>query len=125
MMGHNSNEVKRILRLYMVIHADHEGGNITAHTAHLVASGLSNPYYCLRCCYARPGRPIAWLCQSGYHQLDMYDMIDELGTDEPDPKKILSSICRKTIREGRVIPGYGHAVLQKTDPQVYRTERIC
>ncbi|MCG8514310.1 MAG: citrate (Si)-synthase, partial [Halanaerobiales bacterium] len=45
MMGHDSEEVKRLLRLYMVIHADHEGGNVSAHTTHLVGSALSNPYY--------------------------------------------------------------------------------
>ena len=28
MMGHDSEEVKRLLRLYMVIHSDHEGGNV-------------------------------------------------------------------------------------------------
>ena len=44
MMGHDSEEVKRLLRLYMVIHSDHEGGNVSAHTTHLVGSALSNPY---------------------------------------------------------------------------------
>ena len=42
MMGFDSLEVKRLLRLYMVIHADHEGGNVSAHTVHLVGSALSN-----------------------------------------------------------------------------------
>ncbi len=45
MMGFDSEEIKRLMRLYMFIHADHEGGNISAHATHLVASALSNPYY--------------------------------------------------------------------------------
>jgi citrate synthase len=44
MMGYDSEEVKRLMRLYMVIHADHEGGNVSAHTTHLVGSALSSPY---------------------------------------------------------------------------------
>ena len=35
----------RLMRLYMVLHSDHEGGNVSAHTAHCVASALSDPYY--------------------------------------------------------------------------------
>jgi citrate synthase len=45
MMGHDSPEVYRLMRLYMFLHADHEGGNVSAHANHLVASALSNPYY--------------------------------------------------------------------------------
>ena len=33
-----------LLRLYLTIHSDHEGGNVSAHTCHLVASALSDPY---------------------------------------------------------------------------------
>ena len=33
-----------LLRLYLTIHFDHEGGNVSAHTCHLVASALSDPY---------------------------------------------------------------------------------
>ncbi len=33
-----------LVRLYLVIHSDHEGGNVSAHTTHLVASALSDPY---------------------------------------------------------------------------------
>lgn len=32
------------MRLYLTIHSDHEGGNVSAHTCHLVASALSDPY---------------------------------------------------------------------------------
>jgi citrate synthase len=32
------------MRLYITIHADHEGGNVSAHATHLVGSALSDPY---------------------------------------------------------------------------------
>ena len=47
MMGHDSDAVKELMRLYMTIHVDHEGGNVSAHTTHLVGSALSDPYLSL------------------------------------------------------------------------------
>ena len=44
MMGFSSNECKELMRLYLTIHADHEGGNVSAHATHLVGSALSDPY---------------------------------------------------------------------------------
>ena len=43
-------------------------------------------------------------------------MIKELGTEAPTKQQI-HDFCEKTIASGRVIPGYGHAVLRKTDPR--------
>jgi citrate synthase len=36
--------MRECLRGYLSIHADHEGGNVSAHTAHLVGSALADPY---------------------------------------------------------------------------------
>ena len=44
MLGYDEFEVKRLMRLYLTIHADHEGGNVSAHTTHLVGSALSDAY---------------------------------------------------------------------------------
>lgn len=44
MLGYNKYEVRECLRGYLSIHCDHEGGNVSAHTAHLVGSALSDPY---------------------------------------------------------------------------------
>lgn len=43
-LGFNSFQFDELMRLYMVIHSDHEGGNVSAHTTHLVGSALSDPY---------------------------------------------------------------------------------
>jgi citrate synthase len=34
-----------VARMYFIVHADHESGNVSAHTGHLVASSLSDVYY--------------------------------------------------------------------------------
>jgi citrate synthase len=33
-----------LARLYFILHSDHESGNVSAHTMHLVGSALSDPY---------------------------------------------------------------------------------
>lgn len=115
MMGHDSEEVKRLLRLYMVIHSDHEGGNVSAHATHLVGSALSNPYYAFSAGMLGLAGPL-----HGYANQDVihwiFELMDELGTDEPT-KDQLADYVKKTLEQGRVIPGYGHAVLRKTDPR--------
>ena len=40
----NSPPATELMRLYLTIHTDHEGGNVSAHTCHLVGSALSDPY---------------------------------------------------------------------------------
>ncbi|CAL5430866.1 unnamed protein product [Camellia sinensis] len=44
MLGFDSPDMQELMRLYVTIHTDHEGGNVSAHTGHLVASALSDPY---------------------------------------------------------------------------------
>ena len=44
MMGFKEFGIKEALRGYLTIHCDHEGGNVSAHTCHLVGSGLADPY---------------------------------------------------------------------------------
>ncbi|MCL3781040.1 citrate (Si)-synthase [Prolixibacteraceae bacterium JC049] len=115
MMGHDSNEVKRLLRLYMVIHSDHEGGNVSAHTSHLVGSALSNPYYAYSAGMLGLAGPL-----HGYANQDVihwiFEMLNELDTKTPTNEQVAEYV-QKTLAQGRVVPGYGHAVLRVTDPR--------
>ncbi|MEZ5103972.1 MAG: citrate (Si)-synthase [Draconibacterium sp.] len=115
MMGFDSEDIRRLFRLYMVIHADHEGGNVSAHTAHLVGSALSNPYYAYAAAMTGLAGPL-----HGFANQDvifwMFEMLEALGTEHPTDKQV-SDYCHQTLQQGRVIPGYGHAVLRKTDPR--------
>merc|ERR1712146_409768 len=44
MMGFDDSQFDELMRMYMTIHSDHEGGNVSAHTTPLVGSALSDPY---------------------------------------------------------------------------------
>lgn len=109
-----------VTRLYLMLHADHEGGNVSAHTTHLVGSALSDPYYAWSagiCGLAGPlhglanQECLAWLLE----------VQEELGGAEPTEENI-TALSEKKLASGQVIPGYGHAVLRKTDPR-YMLER--
>lgn len=115
MMGYDIFDVKRLMRLYLTIHADHEGGNVSAHTTHLVGSALSDPYLSFAAGMNGLAGPLHGLANQEVVAWIM-ELKRELGGGLPTKEQIADYI-RKTLAEGRVVPGYGHAVLRKTDPR--------
>lgn len=115
MLGFDSDEFKRLMRLYLTIHADHEGGNVSAHTCHLVASALSDPYLAFSAAMNGLAGPLHGLANQEVVRW-LYKMREELGAILPSEEQIADYI-KKTLSEGKVVPGYGHAVLRKTDPR--------
>lgn len=115
MLGFSDKRFWALMRLYMTIHADHEGGNVSAHATHLVGSALSDPY--LSFCAGMTGLagPLHGLANQEVI-LWIEEMCKELGTEQPSKEQIADYI-KKTLSEGKVVPGYGHAVLRKTDPR--------
>lgn len=115
MMGYDNHEVRELMRLYMTIHADHEGGNVSAHTTHLVGSALSDPYLSYAAGMNGLAGPLHGLANQEVIKW-IFEMQKELGTDEPSGEQIAEYV-QKTLSAGKVVPGYGHAVLRKTDPR--------
>lgn len=115
MLGYEDESFKELMRLYMTIHADHEGGNVSAHTTHLVGSALSDPYLSLAAGMNGLAGPLHGLANQEVVKWIM-EMQKELKTEVPTKAQI-ESYVKKTLGEGKVVPGYGHAVLRKTDPR--------
>ncbi len=115
MMGYESEEFKELMRLYMTIHADHEGGNVSAHATHLVGSALSDPYLAFAAGMNGLAGPLHGLANQEVIKW-IYEMQEKLGTDHPSKEQI-ALYAQETIKGGKVVPGYGHAVLRKTDPR--------
>lgn len=115
MLGNNDPEFQNLMRLYLTIHADHEGGNASAHATHLVGSTLSDAYYSLAGGMNALAGPLHGLANQEVIKF-IFEMLDDLGTDEPTNDQV-SAYIQKTLDSGRVIPGYGHAVLRKPDPR--------
>lgn len=116
MLGYGEDEgFKRLMRLYMTIHADHEGGNVSAHTTHLVGSALSDPYYAFAAAMNGLAGPLHGLANQEVIKW-IFEMQQFIGSKEPSKEQIAEYV-NKTLKEGKVVPGYGHAVLRKTDPR--------
>ncbi len=115
MMGYEDESFKELMRLYMTIHADHEGGNVSAHTTHLVGSALSDPYLSYAAGMNGLAGPLHGLANQEVIKW-IFEMQDQLGTDAPTKEQIADYV-QKTLSSGKVVPGYGHAVLRKTDPR--------
>lgn len=115
MMGYNDEGFKELMRLYMTIHADHEGGNVSAHTTHIVGSALSDPFLCFAAGMNGLAGPLHGLANQEVIKW-IYEMREKLGVELPSKEQIAVYV-KQTIAEGKVVPGYGHAVLRKTDPR--------
>jgi len=115
MMGYENDDFKELMRLYMVIHADHEGGNVSAHTTHLVGSALSDPYLSFAAGMNGLAGPLHGLANQEVIKW-IFELREQIGSDSPSKEQI-EEYVRKTLSEGKVVPGYGHAVLRKTDPR--------
>ncbi len=115
MMGYDDEGFKELMRLYMTIHADHEGGNVSAHTTHLVGSALSDPYLSFAAGMNGLAGPLHGLANQEVIKW-IFELREEIGSDSPTKEQI-EEYVKKTLSEGKVVPGYGHAVLRKTDPR--------
>ncbi len=101
-------------RLYFILHSDHESGNVSAHTTHLVGSSLSDIYFAFSAGLSGLAGPLhglanqeclAWL-------LDVHKKFGGVPSRED-----LYKFAWDTLNSGKVIPGYGHAVLRVPDPR--------
>lgn len=115
MLGYNNESFRELMRLYMTIHADHEGGNVSAHTTHLVGSALSDPFLSLAAGMNGLAGPLHGLANQEVVKW-ILEMREDLQTETPTKEQIAEYV-QKTLNEGKVVPGYGHAVLRKTDPR--------
>jgi citrate synthase len=115
MLGYEEFDMKRLMRLYLTIHADHEGGNVSAHATHLVGSALSDPYLAFSAGMNGLAGPLHGLANQEVVAW-LSEMLKELNTTLPTKDQIAEYV-KRTLEQGKVVPGYGHAVLRKTDPR--------
>merc|ERR1719382_409804 len=126
MLGVNNNDdemFKEVIRLYLMVHADHEGGNVSAHTTHLVASALSDPYYSFAAGLCGLAGPLHGLANQECLRW-LKNTHATLGGQEPTVE-ILTQFAKDTLASGKVIPGFGHGVLRKTDPRYMIQREFC
>jgi citrate synthase len=114
MMGIEAKEYQDLSRLYFLLHSDHESGNVSAHATHLVGSSLADVYYATSAGMSGLAGPLHGLANQ--ECLSWLLQVYNLYQDVPDREE-LRQFAWETLQSGQVIPGYGHAVLRKTDPR--------
>lgn len=113
-LGFSDSKFRELLRLYLTIHTDHEGGNVSAHTTKLVGSALSDPYLAFAAGINGLAGPLHGLANQ--EVLQWMNKLRQAVGDHPTDDQIRDFLW-KTLDSGQVIPGFGHAVLRKTDPR--------
>ncbi len=109
-----SGEFADCMRLYLVLHCDHEGGNVSAHTCHLVGSALSDAYYSVSAGLNGLAGPLHGLANQ--ECLNWIIQLNKKFKGKPSRDDIRNHAW-ETLNSGKVIPGYGHAVLRVSDPR--------
>ncbi|MDK2908798.1 MAG: citrate synthase [Bacteroidales bacterium] len=112
-----------VSRMNFIIHADHESGNVSAHTAHLVGSSLADIYLSIAAMVNGLAGPLHGLANQEVLRWILNfknKMNDEIPTEEEVKQYVWD-----TLHSGQVIPGYGHAVLRKTDPRYTIQREFC
>jgi len=112
-----------VSRMYFIIHADHESGNVSAHTGHLVASSLSDVYYATSAMINGLAGPLHGLANQEVLRW-LQGLRDQMKGETPSEEEMKKYVW-DTLNSGQVIPGYGHAVLRKTDPRYSVQREFC
>lgn len=104
----------KLMRLYLTLHCDHEGGNVSAHACHCVGSALSDPFYAISAGLNGLAGPLHGLANQECLKwvLEVMEKFNGAPSNEE-----LEKFAWETLESGKVIPGYGHAVLRITDPR--------
>ena len=113
-LDNSDNNLKKLMRLYLMLHCDHEGGNASAFTSLTIGSTLSDLYYAVSGGLNALAGPLHGLANQECLKF-VLEIRDEFGG--APSKKEIEELCWNRLQSGRVIPGYGHAVLRCPDPR--------
>lgn len=123
MLGFDDPHMYEMMRMYLVIHSDHEGGAVSAHAVRLVGSALADPYLAFAAGMNGCAGPLHGLAiQESFRWLNK--VFAEFGGPNATTRD-LEDYVRRTLEAGHIIPGFGHALLKKTDPRYTCLYQFC
>lgn len=112
-----------VARLYFILHSDHESGNVSAHTGHLISSALSDVYYSISGMVNGLAGPLHGLANQEVLSW-IQGVMNKMGGKIPSEEEMKQFVW-DTLNSGQVVPGFGHAVLRKTDPRYQAQREFC
>jgi citrate synthase len=109
-----NGEFTKLMHLYLVLHCDHENGNVSAMATSAVNSALSDLYYSVTAGMSGLAGPLHGLA----NQECLAWILQLMKTfNGPPSDEQIAKYAQETMSAGKVIPGYGHGVLRVTDPR--------
>lgn len=112
--GKKNGDLEKVFRLFNILHYDHGGGNLSAFVGKAVASGLEDMYGSLcasLCALAGPRHGKA----NQDCLLFVQEVLQEVG--ENADELAVEAVIRKRLESGKLVFGFGHAVLRVEDPR--------
>ena len=109
-----NGEFARLMHLYLVLHCDHENGNVSALATSTVNSALSDLYYSLSAGMNGLAGPLHGLA----NQECLMWILELMRKFNGAPTRAQAQeYTQATLKAGKIVPGYGHGVLRVTDPR--------
>ncbi|NOX36946.1 MAG: citrate (Si)-synthase [Calditrichaeota bacterium] len=105
---------QQYIRKYLIVHSDHEGGNVTVNSSRIVNSALSDLYFSISAGINGLAGPIHGMANQESVQFaqSIYQHFHGIPTDVQ-----LEQYIWDYLDQGKIIPGFGHAVLRDQDPR--------
>jgi citrate synthase len=109
-----SPELTRLLRVFMILHFDHGGGNLSTFVGKAIASGQEDMYGSLAGAMAALAGPL-----HGMANQEVLRFVKEVASEIKDPSDLaeVSKYVENRLASGGVLYGFGHAVLRVEDPR--------
>jgi citrate synthase len=109
-----SPDLTRLLRVFMILHADHGGGNLSTFVGKAIASGHEDMYGSLAGAMAGLAGPL-----HGMANQECLRFVKEVAAQIPDASDTatLDTYIENRLASGGVLYGFGHAVLRVEDPR--------
>ncbi|KAH7314882.1 hypothetical protein KP509_21G025400 [Ceratopteris richardii] len=123
MLGFDDPHMYDMMRKYLVIHSDHEGGAVSAHAVRLVGSALADPYLAFAAGMNGCAGPLHGLAIQDSFKWIKQVSVDLGGSDVEI--SVLEDYVRSKLQAGHIIPGFGHALLKQTDPRYTCLYEFC
>ncbi|OAJ42235.1 citrate (Si)-synthase, eukaryotic [Batrachochytrium dendrobatidis JEL423] len=124
LLGYKDPKFIELMRLYLTIHSDHEGGNVSAHTSRLVSSALSDPYLSFAAGLNGLAGPLHGLANQEVLRWVM-KMKDTIGLEPTDDQ--VKEYIWAGLKNGQVVPGVRRAkshYLESTESFIIENELL-
>lgn len=122
MPGKKTPELIQVMKLFNVLHFDHDGGNLSTFVGKAVASGLEHMYGSLSASMTALAGP-----RHGRANQDCLEFVENVLEEagEHATASDIEKLIRRKLQNNELVFGFGHAVLRVEDPRATVCYQYC